>query len=201
MYTSENIGTRHEYRMKDWYRSVLLILGAPAVSGGIVMAVLATKSSGSVLPLLMCVLFFGFGAYLIAVAQRSRLVIEGNRIEIRGAVTDRSADIHEIKGYRTISSRNGKYTQIYLNSGRGPLTLSNLFEKDVAFDSWFRRIPNLDKQDRDALLEKISNEQELGATPQERLEPWLKPGITVFSRSSSGEQRPLRRIGVFRRST
>ena len=170
MNTSEQIAaTPREYRMKGWYRALLLIMGAPAVSGAIVMSVLAYRATNPALPLIMTLLFFGFGIYLIALGTRSRITIDGTRLEIRGAFTDRSADLHEIEGYRTISSRNGKYTQIYLNNGRGTLTFSSLFDRDNAFDAWFRRIPNLDKRDRDSLLEKISQEQELGSTPQERL--------------------------------
>jgi uncharacterized protein (DUF697 family) len=167
--TEQAIGMRHEYRMKGWYRSFLLILGAPAVAGGMVMCALAMKTVNMNLPLMMTALFLGFGIYLIALALRSRVIIEGARLEIRGAFTDRSAEISEIEGYRTISSRNGKYTQIFLSNGASPLSFSNLFDRDSTFDSWFRRIPNLDERDRDALLEKISNEQQLGATPQDRL--------------------------------
>jgi hypothetical protein len=171
MNTSEQTtGMRHEYRMKGWYRSFLLIMGAPAVAGGIVMCALAVKTVSLTLPLMMTALFLGFGSYLIALGMRSRVIIEGSRLEIRGAFTDRSAEISEIEGYRTVSSRNGKYTQIYLTNGRKPISFSNLFEKDSAFDSWFRRIPNLDRRDRDELLDRISHEEGLGATPQDRLD-------------------------------
>lgn len=170
MNTAEQaIGMRREYRMKGWYRAFLLIMSAPAMSGGIVMCALALKSANFAFPLLVTALFLGFGIYLIALGSRSRIVLDGSRIEIRGAFTDRSADASEVEGYRTISSRNGKYTQIYLINGRRPMSFSNLFERDSTFDSWFRKVPDLDKRDRDALLEKISNEQELGATPQDRL--------------------------------
>jgi hypothetical protein len=155
--------------MKAWFRSVFLILGAPAIAGGIILCALGLKGANMALPTMMTVAFLGFGIYLIALAMRSRVIIEGNRIEIRGAFTDRYADLSEIKGLRTISSRNGKYTQFYLNDGRGVMTLPNHFDKDQAFDSWLRKVPDLDKRDRDALLEKISNEPEFGDTPQERL--------------------------------
>src|SRR5579859_3307941 len=101
--------------MKAWYRSVLLVFGAPAVAGSIVMAVLASKTTTAAIPILLTLLFSGAGVYLIALAQRSRVIIEGNHIEIRGAFTDRTADLNEIQGSRTISTRNGHYTQIYLN--------------------------------------------------------------------------------------
>jgi hypothetical protein len=170
MNTSEQIAsTRHEYRMKAWYRSILLIMGAPAISGGIVMSVLASKGANTGLPLLMTGIFLFFGVYLIALATRSRVVIDHDRLEIRGAFTDSFAELSEIKGYRTISSRNGKYTQIYLNNGRKSMTLSNLFDHDSTFDAWFRRVPDLDQRDRETLLDKISQQKDLGATPQDRL--------------------------------
>ncbi len=161
--------SRHEFRMKAWYRSVLLIFGAFAVSGGIVMGFLASKTSPNSLPLVMTAIFLFFGVYLLALATRSRVIIDGNRIEIRGAFTDHYADMNEIEGYRTISSRNGKYTQFYLTGGRRPVTLSVHFDKDEAFDAWIQKVPDLDKRDRDKILEKISQQEELGSTPQERL--------------------------------
>src|SRR5579863_10134237 len=162
--SGQMVASQHEYRMKAWYRSLFLILGAPAVAGGIVMCVLAFKGANMALPIIMTAVFSGFGIYLIALAMRSRVIIDGNRIEIRGAFTDHFADLNEIQGLRTISSRNGKYTQFYLNSGRGTLTLPNHFDKDEAFDAWMRQIPDLDKRDRDRLLEKISQQEDLGAT-------------------------------------
>ncbi|HEY2473110.1 MAG TPA: hypothetical protein VGI45_35345 [Terracidiphilus sp.] len=170
MNTTQQIASaRHEYQLKGWYRSFLLIMGAPAISGGIVFAFLTSKGSNTALPVLMTGLFLFSGIYLIALAIRSRVVIEGNRLEIRGAFTDRSAELSELRGYRTISSRNGKHTQIYLNNGRKSLTLSNLFDRDSTFDTWLRRVPDLDHQDREAILEKISQDPTLGATPQDRL--------------------------------
>jgi hypothetical protein len=170
MSTSEQISaTRHEYRVKAWCRSLFLILGAPAIAGGVIMCALATKGANTALPVVMTAVFLFFGIYLIALAIRSRVIIEGNRIEIRGAFTDRFADLNEIEGYRTVSSRNGKYTQFYLNSGRRTITMANHFDHDSAFDSWIRRVPDLDKRDRDRILEKISQQDELGSTPQQRL--------------------------------
>jgi uncharacterized protein (DUF697 family) len=168
--TSQQIVTGpHAYRIKAWYRAFLLIFGAPAIAGGIVMSVLASKSANGSIPLLITLLFFAVGIYLVALAQRSRVTIDGNRIEIRGAFTDRTADLNEITGYRTVSTRNGHYIQIYLNSGSRSLNMSSYFDRDEAFDSWFRQIPNLDHRDRDAILDKVAQDPQLGATPQDRL--------------------------------
>ncbi len=170
MNTSEQMSfSRHEYRMKAWYRSLFLILGAPSIAGGVILGSVAPRSSNAALPALMSAIIFFFGIYLAALAFRSRVIIDGSRIEIRGAFTDRFADLNQIEGYRTISSRNGKYTQFYLNNGRRTLTLANHFDHDAAFDSWIRKVPDLDKRDRDSILEKISQQDDLGSTPQQRL--------------------------------
>ncbi len=169
MSTSQLTFSRHEYRMKAWYRSILLIFGAFAVSGALVMGFLASKASRMPLPYIMIAVFLFFGVYLIALAMRSRVIIDGNRIEIRGAFGDHYADVNEIEGYRTISSRNGNYTQFNLRGGRRPITLSLHFERDEPFDQWIGKIPDLDKRDRDRILEKISQREDLGSSPQERL--------------------------------
>jgi hypothetical protein len=170
MSTSQQLTlTWHEYRMKAWYRSILLIFGAFAVSGGIVMGFLASRTAPNSLPLVMTAVFLFFGVYLLALAVRSRVIIDGNHIEIRGAFTDHYADMNEIEGYRTISSRNGTYTQFYLTGGRRPITLSVHFDKDEAYDAWIREVSDLDKRDRDKILERISQQKDLGSTPQERL--------------------------------
>ena len=86
MTTVENLSAaRHEYRMKGWYRSLFLILGAPSIAGGIIMSSLAFKGAFAPLPVFMTLAFFFFGVYLLALATRSRVIIEGTRIEIRGA--------------------------------------------------------------------------------------------------------------------
>ena len=155
--------------MKAWYRSILLIFGAFAVSGALVMGFLASKASRMPLPYIMIAVFLFFGVYLIALAMRSRVIIDGNRLEIRRCLRLLYADISEIEGYRTISSRNGNYTQFNLRGGRRPITLSLHFEKDESFDQWIGKIPDLDKRDRDRILEKISQQEDLGSSPQERL--------------------------------
>lgn len=158
----------HEYQMKAWYRAILLIFGSFAVSGALAMGYLASRASRISLPYFMIAIFLFFGVYLIALAMRSRVLIDSDHIEIRGAFTDHYADRNEIEGYRTISSRNGNYTQFYLR-GRRPITMSVHFERDEAFDAWMGQIPNLDKQDRDRILEKISLQEDLGGTREERL--------------------------------
>jgi len=162
---------RHEYRLKMWQRVFFLLLGTVAIFGGALLAwktISESGSDGSVVALMM--MFFPvLGLYVLAWTLRSRIVIEGTRIEVRGAFKERTADIDEIEGYRTISTRNGTYTHLYLKEGRGKFTVSHAFDTDDDYRAWFQRLTDLDARDRDLLLDEISHEQDLGATPEERL--------------------------------
>ena len=131
---------------------------------------IAPSSNTSVITLTLTIMPFSvLGFYVCAWALRSRLVLEGTRIEVRGAVNENTADLSEIEGFRTISSRNGAYTQLCLKEGRCRITISQSFSTDDDYRAWFQQLTDLDARDRDALLDKISQDAELGATPEERL--------------------------------
>jgi hypothetical protein len=86
-----------------------------------------------------------------------------------GVWGQRTFDDSEIVGYRMISTRNGSYKVLCLKDGSSPIRLAQ-FATDDAYQAWFAQLTDLDERDRKALLEKISQDQELGATPRERLE-------------------------------
>ena len=77
-----------------------LIFGA----GGLATGFLAVSRHGSdIIPAALVAAFLlALAAYFFGVALRSRLVIEGTRIEVRGAFRERSADLGEIEGFRTV---------------------------------------------------------------------------------------------------
>jgi hypothetical protein len=161
--------SRHEYHLKAWQRVLLLLLGAASIAGG---AFLATKifseQDGAFLAFIM-MLFPLLGIYIFAWALRSRLVIDGTRIEVRGALKESAADLSQIEGFRTINTRNGSYTQLELKEGRGTITVSQSFDTDDDYRAYFQQLTDLDARDRDALLAEISQDAELGATPEDRL--------------------------------
>jgi hypothetical protein len=163
--------SRHEYRLKTWQRVFFLLLGAAAIVGGAFLAWKITSepgpgSSGLALTML---LFPLLGLYLLAWALRSRLIIDGTRIEVRGALKESIADLSEIEGYRIISTRNGTYTLLCLKEGRGKITVSHAFDTDDDYRAFFQQLTDLDKRDKDAVLDEISKDAELGSTPEERL--------------------------------
>jgi heme-degrading monooxygenase HmoA len=160
--------TRHEYRLKTWQRAFFVLLGVIMVGGGFAISIAAVHS-GRAVEVFMPIFFIGIGLYLAAYVLRSRVVIDGTRIEVRDAFRDRAAELSEIEGFRTISSRNGKYTQLCLKEGRGKITLSQSFDTDDDYRAWFQQLTDLDARDRDVLLSEISQDAELGSTSEERL--------------------------------
>jgi heme-degrading monooxygenase HmoA len=161
--------TRHEYRLRIAPKGLLLFFALLLAAVGIFAAISTSSHPNGSASVMVFLFLLPLSAYMLATVLRSRLVIEGARIEVRGAFRERSADLSEIEGFRTVSSRNGTYQKLYLKDGRGSITLSNSFATDDDFRAWFQQLTDLDKRDRDALLQEISNDQELGSTPEERL--------------------------------
>jgi hypothetical protein len=150
-------------------RALLLALGGIMVIASAAFSI-ALRSESKGLPSVLLALFFlAIGVYLLAYAARSRIIIDGPRIEVRSAFGERSANLNEIEGFRTFSTRNGTYTKLFLKDGRSGITISRSFNTDDDFRSWFAQITDLDERDEQKLLDDIAHESELGATPEERL--------------------------------
>jgi len=154
---------RREYRMRGWQRALYILLGL--FIGFIATFVFAAHAG----PPLLMIPFAAIGAYLLVLALRSRLVMDGTRIEVRGASREQSADLSEVEGFRTISTRNGSFWKLQLKEGRGSLTIQKWFDCDD-LRAWLQQLTDLDERDRKALLDQIEQNQELGATPEERLQ-------------------------------
>ena len=161
--------SRHEYALAAWKRALFLILGTLLTGGGLFFG-FATSSGGNATTSLVSSLFFLCGGiYTIGYALLARVVIEGLRIQVRGAFREQSADISEIEGYRTVSSRSGTYTRLCLKEGRGTISLSNSFETDGDYQAWLAHLTDLDKRDRDSMLDEIARDESFGSSPGERL--------------------------------
>lgn len=161
--------TRREYTMKAWMKMLYAILGLPLMLGSFFVAkstAFAPSRMGAIIPALF---FLGGGIYVFASLLRSRLTIDGSRIEVQTAFREKTADLGEIEGYRTIQTRNSSYTQLRLKNGAGTVSIPNIFDVDEDYRRWLAQIPNLDERDRDALLSEIRQSEDLGTTPDERL--------------------------------
>jgi hypothetical protein len=159
---------RQEYPLGGWQRGFSLVLGTIFEGFGafLVYISLTKPNLGSLL--YIAIGSFAFGIYLLATALRSRLVIDGSRVEVHYGFSEKTADLSEIEGFRTVSTRNGSFWQLKLKEGRGTITVQKSYDCD-GVRAWLQQIPDLDERDRNALLQQIEQSQELGATPEERL--------------------------------
>lgn len=161
---------RREYPLKAWIRGLYLVLGFLVGAVGAVSAILGCSRPEPDASLIFLALAPSIiGGYLVLVAVRSRLVIDGSRIEVQYAVRRRSADRSEIVGFHKVSTRNGSYRRLFLNNGQGPISVAQTFEEDGDLREWFQQLKDLDEAGREKLLDEISQTQELGATREERL--------------------------------
>jgi hypothetical protein len=168
MYPGSTI-TRCEYRIKPWKKALCLVLGFPLTISGFFVCLTSRPGPEGFGPRLSSLFFLAGGVYLLAWAYRSRLIIDGTRIAVRSAFGERTADMHEIEGYRTISSRNGSYKQLRMRDGSRSISVSNDFETDGECDAWFRKLPDLDKIEGENLQSEIKGQESLGATAEERM--------------------------------
>jgi hypothetical protein len=161
---------RREYTIKAWMRLLYFCLGVFFLTFGVFFGPALYRSETRNLPAaLPAVMFLGFGVYMLAMVVRSRLVIDGTHIQVQTAFRERSAEIGDIEGFRTVRSRNGSYIWLKLRQGQGSFTIPPIFDTDGDFAAWMRQVPDLDQHDREQILTEIAQQPALGATPEERL--------------------------------
>lgn len=161
--------TRKVYRCKLWLRWLSGLFSCFFIVGGVAILLDAAFLRTATEPAVVAVLPLGMGAYLLALTFRPRIVIDGARIQVRGAFTHRSASLSEIAGMRARPSRYGTCKQLLMKDGNRPLLLRPGFKVDDNYRAWIAQIPDLDCRGRDALLAEIAQREDLGATPEERL--------------------------------
>ncbi|MFP5276160.1 MAG: hypothetical protein ACLGPM_03515 [Acidobacteriota bacterium] len=160
---------RRVYRLKIWLRVLYSLMGCMFLAIGSLFVFLTGQGTQGPPALLLWVVFFGLGGYMLAYALRVRVVLEGNRITVRGAFRERSAEDADLEGFRTVRSRNGSYTQLVLKGGAGSISIPSSLDTDDEYRAWMQAIPDLDERDRTALLEQIKQDTELGGSEAERV--------------------------------
>ena len=89
--------TRHEYWMKAWQKLIFMILGVFfLVLGTILAPLLISSNSNRAFSIMMTMVFFVLGVFLLAQVLRSRLVVDGSRIEVRGAKLENGL-LHDVQ--------------------------------------------------------------------------------------------------------
>ncbi len=94
-------------------------------------------------------------------------MIDGARVRVQGALQRREFDLDQVDGYRTFRNRYQSFKVICVKDRAWKIPLMK-YRTDATLDNWLAGLKDLDQQDRDQLLEKIDQNQELGATQEER---------------------------------
>ncbi len=92
---------------------------------------------------LLCVTFLALGYFFFALALRSRVLLDGPSISVRGPLRERSTDVHEIAGYKVQASRNATFWRFELKNGEC-LFVMRSFKVDAAFHDFLSHLKELD---------------------------------------------------------
>jgi hypothetical protein len=160
---------RREYRLTTFQKGVYWIYGSMSFVGSGFFVKLAINPFGRDFALVVIALLLGLGLYLILLSLRSRLILDGSRIEVRYAFKEFAADRNEIEGIRTIENRQGIRKQVCLKDGRGRFNVLDAFACSNDLSDWFKGLLDLDQRDSAELLEQINHQENLGATAEERV--------------------------------
>lgn len=103
-------------------------------------------------------LFLLPAVFLAAYAIRTRLTLTGDCMEFRSALRTRTLDRDQIEGIRTISSRNGRYTRVYLKDNQGTFTIPASITNQDGVRQWLQPVTNLDQQDADRINSELTTQ-------------------------------------------
>jgi len=174
------VASRHEYRVRG--AKVYPIVGAAAIGILIPIFYLAGGVQAALLSGLALVVIVGL---LVFYCQRSRLVLDDSQLQVTTLLQNRTVPLSEVDGIRTYRTRYSTYKVICVK-GRGRALQFTKFAIDDAFREWLQGLPDLDLRDRDQVLAEIAADQELGSTPEERLQAlsrakWINIGACVMA--------------------
>ena len=140
---------RREYTLRTWQKCLYLVLS--------IASLIVAVSFFKLLAPIVCLFLVTLGLFLAALALRSRLTLDGNRIEVRSALRTFAADRNEIEGLRGMSSRNGRWTRLYLAGGRA-FSVSDSFAGCDDLDQWLKDVPDLDERDAAKITEQLRSQ-------------------------------------------
>ncbi|HZZ38841.1 MAG TPA: hypothetical protein VFE06_06905 [Acidobacteriaceae bacterium] len=160
------VAGRHEYGLRAGQKTLYLFFAVVLCA----MAALPfAVSAGNPPPaqMLASSALAASGVYMALVALRSCLIIDGTQVRVQGAVRSRDFDLSQVEGFRTYKSRYQSYQVICLKDQALKIPLMK-YATDASLDNWFAGLKDLDQQDREQLLQQIDQDEELGATPEQR---------------------------------
>lgn len=136
---------RREYPLKTLQKILLFLVSTLFFAGSGFFFILAINPVGREFSLFMGAVFLLPNFYLIPMALRSRIVINGCRIEVHYAFRKCSVNRDEIEGLHNFIAKGSKTTQICLKEGRGNLFISGPFENEDEIQNWLKGLPDIDQ--------------------------------------------------------
>src|SRR6185503_8667437 len=129
---------RHEYQLTTFHKSAHLVFAVGLIVAAGSFFYLAENPIGRDFALIVGISLLISGFTLALSTFRSRLIIDGNRIEVRSALHTASADRNEIEGLRQMKNQYGSWTRIYLRENRGAFNVSGSFAGKDELDHWLK---------------------------------------------------------------
>ena len=142
---------RHVYRLKWWVRAGYLFLGILLGGSGLTLVAITILNRGwpggpdlrSFVAMILCPLL---GYVFLSLALRSKVILEGDRLTVRYAFGEDSAQIGKIVGYRIVRSRTGTYWALRLRNGSS-ITIMRSYAVDDYFRGFISRLKPLGDED------------------------------------------------------
>jgi hypothetical protein len=166
------------YRLSTGRRAALLILSL--LFGGLAVAGIWYFGAGGRLragsPAIVLIadgsVFLLLSAYLAAWMYRVRVTLWPDRIQYQHVFARRTLARHQILGYRRVRpSRGPEYIVLVpKSSSLRKMKIAKMYNFDGAFYSWINSLPDLDARDFRAAEQEIAANQQIGATPADRME-------------------------------
>jgi hypothetical protein len=166
-------GEPKRYGLKWWARALFLFLAVLGIGMGTFTFYLAMSNPSGTSPKLWLVIVAELllGLYFALSAFYYFLTLGYESVSMGGFLRTRTLRLDAVQGRRRISNRYGSYLVIV---GKNPedkrLMISNYFDLDDNWSTWVQSLVDLDEQDRQTALDAIASSEELGATPEARLQ-------------------------------
>jgi len=162
--------TNREYGLTNGQRFQYLALAALFLFGAGFFFKLAIDPVGRDFALLVGLASLVPGSILALVALRSRLTLDGDRIELRSALRIHSAARSEIEGLRTVQNQYGRWVRICLKEGGGAFNVSSSFTGNDELKEWLKGLPDLDQRDADQITQQVDSLEPPGVAGNDRLD-------------------------------
>ncbi len=188
--TDQTSTTSHEYQLTTGRRITQSLFAGVFLVGAGFFLKLAVDPIGRDFALAVGGISLILGLMIIAQVWTARLIIDGDRIEVRSAFRTHSATRAEIEGLRKIENQYGRWTRVYLKQDLGSFSVSDFFAGSDDWKEWFKGLPDLDGRDAEEITKELSlqepqGQQEAGTSKTLGLAKAWAIGLSVLAGAAS----------------